>query len=65
MSTAKIYRIDMEHTFLIKTTDIEEVILNYHFPDFIDCKSIIDEAEYEGGGTTWTELAELEINEVA
>ena len=65
MSIAKVYRIDMEHTYIIKTTDVEEVIKNYHFPKFIDCKSIVGEPEYEGGGNTWTELTKVEIDEVA
>lgn len=56
MSTTKVYRIDMEHTFIVETNDIEEVIKNYEFPNFTDCKSIVGEPEYEGGANTWTEM---------
>lgn len=60
MSITKAYRIDTSHSFYVETTDIEEVILNYEIPDFIDCKSIVSEPEYIGGGNTWTEMAVVE-----
>jgi hypothetical protein len=53
---AKTYRVNFEHNFVIKTTDINEVLLNYEFPDFCSCTSIVGEPEYESGKTTYEEL---------
>ena len=58
---SKTYRITMTHQFLIETTDIQEVMLNYQFPDFIDCESIVGEPEYLMGGNEWEELSEAEL----
>jgi hypothetical protein len=58
---AKTYRITMTHQFLIETTDIQEVMLNYQFPDFIDCESIVGEPEYLMGGNEWEEMSEAEL----
>jgi len=55
------YRLSMKHEFLLTTTDYDEVRLNYEFPDFYRCESIVDEAEFEGGSDTGTEMAKLEI----
>jgi len=49
----KLYMFESTTTFAIWTTDIEEVVLNYQFPDFIDCKSIVGEPEYDGGSQTY------------
>jgi hypothetical protein len=51
----------MTHQFLIETTDIQEVMLNYQFPDFIDCESIVGEPEYLMGGNEWEEMSEAEL----
>ena len=58
---AKTYRITMTHQFLIETIDIQEVMLNYQFPDFIDCESIVGEPEYLMGGNEWEEMSEAEL----
>ena len=58
---SKTYRITMTHQFLIETTDIQEVMLNYQFPDFIDCESIVGEPEYLMGGNEWEEMSEAEL----
>ena len=58
---SKTYRITMTHQFLIETTDIQEVMLNYQFPDFIDCESIVGEPEYLMGGNEWAEMSEAEL----
>ena len=58
---SKTYRITMTHQFLIETTDIQEVMLNYQFPDFIDCESIVGEPEYLMGGNEWEEMSETEL----
>jgi hypothetical protein len=42
---SKIYKLNMEHTYIVKTNDINEVLLNYEFPDFTACKSL-DENEF-------------------
>jgi len=58
---SKTYRITMTHQFLIETTDIQEVMLNYQFPDFSDCESIVGEPEYLMGGNEWEEMSEAEL----
>jgi hypothetical protein len=58
---SKTYRITMTHQFLIETTDIQEVMLNYQFPDFTDCESIVGEPEYLMGGNEWEEMSETEL----
>ena len=58
---SKTYRITMTHQFLVETTDIQEVMLNYHFTDFIDCESIVGEPEYLMGGNEWEEMSEAEL----
>lgn len=58
---SKTYRITMTHQFLVETTDIQEVMLNYQFPDFIDCESIVGEPEYLMGGNEWEEMSEAEL----
>ena len=60
---SKTYRITMTHQFLIETTDIQEVMLNYQFPDFIDCESIVGEPEYLMGGNEWEEMSDSELDE--
>lgn len=61
---SKTYKITMTHQFLIETTDIQEVMLNYQFPDFIDCESIIGEPEYLAGGNEWEEMSEAELDKM-
>ena len=58
---SKTYRVTMTHQFLIDTTDIQEVMLNYQFPDFSDCESIVGEPEYLAGGNEWEEMSETEL----
>ena len=58
---SKTYRVTMTHQFLIDTTDIQEVMLNYQFPDFSDCESIVGEPEYLAGGNEWEEMSEAEL----
>ena len=59
----KLYSVTFNHTFAIRTSDIREVILNYEFPDFTNCESIVDEPEYDGGSETYIEIDE-DWNEV-
>ena len=54
----KTYEVTFEHTFVIKTDDIQEVLLNYEFPDFTVCKSIVDEPEFDSSKVTYQELDE-------
>jgi hypothetical protein len=54
----------MEHEFLLTTTDYEEVRMNYEFPDFYLCQSIVDEAEFDGGRDTGTEMAKADIGTI-
>jgi hypothetical protein len=54
----------MEHEFLLTTTDYDEVRNNYEFPDFYRCESIVDEAEFEGGLDTGTEMDDSSIGTV-
>ena len=58
---SKTYRVTMTHQFLIDTTNIQEVMLNYQFPDFSDCESIVGEPEYLAGGNEWEEMSEAEL----
>jgi hypothetical protein len=51
----------MKHEFLLTTTDYDEVRLNYEFPDFYRCESIVDEAEFEGGADTGVEVEYLSL----
>ena len=43
----KTYEVTFELTYFIKTDDIQEVLLNYQYLDFTDCKSVIGEPEYD------------------
>jgi hypothetical protein len=52
---SKTYRLSVRHDFKITTDNIDEVRLNYMFPDFSECKSIQGEAEFLDGLDTWTE----------
>lgn len=61
---SKTYKVTMNHEFYIETTDIEEVLRNYQFPDFIDCESIIGEPEYLTGGNAWVEMSDSELDEM-
>jgi hypothetical protein len=54
---AKTYRVNFEHNFVIKTTDINEVLLNYEFPDFCSCTSIVGEAEFDSSLVGYTEVS--------
>ena len=55
---SKLYSVTFEHTFAIRTNDIQEVILNYEFPDFSSCTSIEGEPEFDGGKQTYYEIDE-------
>ena len=59
---SKTYKVTMTHQFYIETTDINEVLNNYHFPDFIDCESIVGEPEYLMGGNEWEEMSDSELD---
>jgi hypothetical protein len=54
----KTYEVTFEHTFVIKTDDIQEVLLNYEFPDFTDCKSIVGEPEFDSSIVNYQESSE-------
>ena len=62
-NNSKTYKVTMTHEYYIKTTDINEVLNNYQFPDFSECESIIGEAEYLYGSNTWGEMSESELEE--
>jgi hypothetical protein len=59
----KVYQLKMEHSFIVKTNDIEEVLKNYEFPDFTNCTSIVGEPEFNNGKNDYWILEEE--NEVA
>lgn len=61
---SKTYKLTMTHQFYIETDDIQEVVRNYQFPDFIDCESIVGEPEYLMGGNEWEEVSESELDEM-
>jgi hypothetical protein len=61
---SKTYKVTMEQQYLIETTDIEEVLRNYQFPDFCDCESIVGEPEYLWGTNGWEEMSESQIKEL-
>jgi len=61
---SKTYKVSMYHEFYLETTDIEEVMTNYQFPDFIDCESIVGEPEYLMGGNEWAEMSEAELEQM-
>ena len=54
----KTYEVTLEHTFIIETDDIQEVLLNYEFPDFKDCKSIVGEPEFDSSKVNYQESDE-------
>jgi len=54
----KTYEVTLEHTFIIETDDIQEVLLNYEFPDFTDCKSIVGEPEFDSSIVNYQESDE-------
>ena len=62
-NNSKTYKVTMTHEYYIETTDINEVLNNYQFPDFCDSESIIGEAEYLYGSNTWVEMSESELEE--
>jgi hypothetical protein len=51
----------MYHEFYLETTDIEEVMKNYQFPDFSDCESIIGEPEFLINSNEWVEMSDSEL----
>lgn len=55
---AKLYQVNFEHTFVIETDDIEEVLMNYEFPDFSQCKSIVGEPEFDCSTAGYHEVNE-------
>ena len=55
---SKLYSVTFEHTFVIETDDIEEVLRNYEFPDFTQCKSVVGEPEFDASSVGY-----LEVNE--
>ena len=59
---SKTYKVTMTHQFYIETTDINEVLNNYQFPDFTDCESIVGEPEYLAGGNEWEEMSDSELD---
>ena len=58
---AKTYKLRMYHEFYLETTDIEEVMRNYQFPDFCDCESIVGEPEFVMNSNEWTEMSDSEM----
>jgi hypothetical protein len=52
----------MYHEFYLETTDIEEVMKNYQFPDFCDCESIIGEPEFLINSNSWVEMSDSELD---
>jgi hypothetical protein len=54
----------MNHEFYIETTDIEEVMTNYQFPDFSDCESIIGEPEFLINSNEWVEMSDSELDKM-
>jgi hypothetical protein len=58
---SKTYKVSMYHEFYLETTDIEEVMKNYQFPDFCDCDSIIGEPEFLINSNSWVEMSESEL----
>jgi hypothetical protein len=58
---SKTYKITMNHEFYIETTDIEEVMTNFQFPDFSDCESIIGEPEFLWNTNSWVEMSDSEL----
>ena len=59
---SKTYKITMNHEFYIETTDIEEVMTNFQFPDFSDCESIIGEPEFLINSNEWVEMSDSELD---
>lgn len=54
----KTYEVTFELTYFIKTNDIQEVLLNYQYLDFTDCKSVIGEPEYDSSIVNYQESDE-------
>ena len=54
----KTYEVTFNLTYFIKTDDIQEVLLNYQYLDFIDCKSIVGEPEYDSSIVNYQESDE-------
>ena len=61
---SKTYKVTMLHQFYLETTDIEEVMTNYQFPDFCDCESIIGEPEFLINSNEWVEMSDSELDEM-
>ena len=59
---SKTYKVSMYHEFYLETTDIEEVMKNYQFPDFIDCESIVGEPEFLINSNSWVEMSDSELD---
>ncbi len=59
---SKTYKVSMFHQFYLETTDIEEVMTNYQFPDFCDCESIVGEPEFLINSNEWTEMSDSELD---
>ena len=59
---SKTYKVSMFHQFYLETTDIEEVMRNYQFPDFCDCESIVGEPEFLINRNEWTEMSDSELD---
>ena len=59
---SKTYKVSMYHEFYLETTDIEEVMKNYQFPDFCDCESIIGEPEFLINSNEWVEMSDSELD---
>ena len=59
---SKTYKVSMYHEFYLETTDIEEVMTNYQFPDFCDCESIVGEPEFQINTNQWVELTDSELD---
>jgi hypothetical protein len=58
-----IYKVNMEHTYIVKTNDINEVLLNYEFPDFTACESLDENnfPEYISSVVGYEEITEEEL----
>lgn len=54
----KTYEVTFKLTYIIETSDIDEVLLNYQYLDFMDCKSIVGEAEFESSIVEYQESDE-------
>lgn len=57
----KTYHLSMRHDFIIKTDNIEKVLKDYEFPDFLDL--LEDEAEFIDGQNTWKEVTPCDCDQ--